>query len=231
LFAVGMVGPTYTFAYLELFDLSLILDPSGSPLARASLFNTTHPADVFRLREQTRVLQNLGWWDLVEKTKSHYLRALEIARSVKDESLLPPASSDLGKRTLHALLEITPAIHEAIGKTLLGVDPGTTDFREFEGPIREHLVRGIVPSTVVVGGKRKYPGSVALLNAAHKMCLESLDELIAGIDDQDKTSARVRAVWYERVELWILKALEDNHLLTREKGSSRYGVVEEKHPR
>src|SRR5262249_22080068 len=102
-------------------------------------------------------------------------------------------------------------------ETTIGVDSGVKDFEESEPAIREHLVRGIVPSTTVVGGERRVPGPVALINAAHKLCLESLDDLIKAIDGQDEKSARVRNTRYERVELWTLKALEDNQLLTKQR--------------
>jgi hypothetical protein len=220
LFASRLVGPTYSFAYLEIFDLALILDPSGNPLIRESIFSMSHPADVFRLREQCRMLDKVGWWNTVKNTQSHHLRALEMTRSVADNKFVAPPTvvPDLGRRTLQAFIDVTPTIHEAVENTLSAVDSGIADFVEFETAIRAHLVRGIVPSTIIVDGERKYPGPVALINAAHRFCLERLDDLVAGIEGEDKTSARTRSVWMERVELWTLKALEDNQLLTQQSG-------------
>ena len=216
LFASRILGPTYTFSYLEISDLSTMADPSGIPLERSSVFNLSHPADVYRVREQCRQLEDTGWWDLIKDTKSAYLAALNAARTLADSKLAAPGKKDLAKSALNAFIAITPSIHHAIKETVALVDSGVEDFKEFDGGIRAHLVRGIVPSTVVVNGQRRFPGAVALINTAHKFCLESLDDLIRGIDGQDEKSARVRSTWYERVEMWTLKALEDNHLLTRQ---------------
>jgi hypothetical protein len=45
--------------------------------------------------------------------------------------------------------------------------------------------------------------------------LESLDVLIDRIDEQDSTSVLTRGQWVDRLELWTLKAIEDNSLLVR----------------
>jgi len=215
LFAVQLVGPAYSFAYIELFDLVMILDPAGPSLAHATEFNASHPADALRLREQFRSLKKNGWWAEIKTTKSHYVEVLKKASSIRDKALLPP-SHPIGRQTLDAFLAATPDIHGAISETLTGIDLGITEFKQYKRAIADHLVLGVVPSTLVMNGKPKYPGMVALINAGYKFYLEEINDLIDNIDGQDKTSARVRREWTNRLERWILKALEDSHLLSHQ---------------
>jgi hypothetical protein len=61
-----------------------------------------------------------------------------------------------------------------------------------------------------------HPTPVVLINAAFRFFLTSLSTLIDNIDGKDKDSVADRSKYSERLELWMLKALEDHRLLTRQ---------------
>jgi len=93
--------------------------------------------------------------------------------------------------------------------------------------VRTYLTYGVVPSTLVQGGKESFPDAVALINAAYLFYLENLPQLMKRISKQDKNNLSHRSKWAERVEMWALKALEDLSLLSGRKGEM-YGDPIEK---
>ncbi|MGD1025865.1 MAG: hypothetical protein ABR880_24045 [Candidatus Sulfotelmatobacter sp.] len=82
--------------------------------------------------------------------------------------------------------------------------------------ISEYFRQAIVPSTIVVEGKREHPSPVVLINAAFRFYLESIPGLIKNVNKENPASVEARSRFAERLELWSLKALEDCRLLESE---------------
>jgi hypothetical protein len=101
------------------------------------------------------------------------------------------------------------------------LDPGVHAFERHHKDIRNHLSRAVVPSSIVRHGETAYPDPVAIVNSSYVLRLESLDDLINNIEDQDGSSVSTRAHWIDRLELWTLKAIEDNGLLVKQAPDQR----------
>jgi hypothetical protein len=116
---------------------------------------------------------------------------------------------------LAGFLSLCSHIHTVLTSTLSGFASGLQSFEEHEKDIRAYLSRAVVPSSIVRDGVMYYPDPVAIINASYGLHLESLNDLIDNIEDQEPKSVRTRGQWIDRLELWTAKAIEDNGLLTR----------------
>jgi hypothetical protein len=90
------------------------------------------------------------------------------------------------------------------------------DFADLSETISDYLASAIVPSTIIVGSDPVHPSPEVLINSAFGFILEDFERLLENLD-KDKVSADSisdRSNYTERIELWILKAIEDYRLLT-----------------
>jgi len=235
LFAVWLIGPCYTLAYVELFGLTTVLDPAStrgfSPTAGSLEFGRIHPADLFRLKQQVILLRRLNWWGEVDAIRSHYVDVLRCAVEIDDSELefrtheQPP---DYSRKTLKAFLALAPRIMELVIDVMRdskgdALEPGVSNYQRFVGPIGEYLRRAVVPSTILEGDDHWYPDPVALLNASMKFYLESIEGLMNTIEAQKTSLAGHRSRWIQRVESLTAKAIEDYQLLVAEKGALQVG--------
>jgi hypothetical protein len=214
LFAVWMVGPAYTYAFIELLNLGHL--PSSDETTRLDLceFSITHPASLFRLKQQSALLQDLGWWSFIGKTDSHYARVI---REVQGSSLpytFPHSKpSSIAQEILAAVVAITPAIGDVLRTLVAGLDTGGKDCEMYDAHIQEYLSRGVVPSTIVHDDTFHHPTPIAIMNSACKFYLEGIEPLLNRLLVENRTSISTRSQWINRLELWVSKALEDSLLL------------------
>jgi hypothetical protein len=233
LFAIWLIGPCYALTYVELFGLTTILDPtepSGFKVTAGSIvFSGSHPADLFRLKRQVLLLQELGWWNKVDTIKSHYVDALRSAAKVEaSEFEFATAMEDSADETLRAFLSLAPFISNLIAEVMKDsegkrLDCGLDEFKKLGHLIGPYLGRAIVPSTVFDGKDHWYPSTVTLLNASMKFYLESLEKLMSGIEGQKTSIVGHRSRWIKRLESLTGKAIEDHHLLSDEEGAVKVG--------
>ena len=217
LFAIWMIGPAYSYAYIEIFDLPRILSTDPMVLGLACEFNTSHPSHIFRMQQQIVLLKALGWWSHVQKINSHYSDVLKSIDSV-DKTKFAFSQADNPNRAGDALASfehVCPHIHDLVKATLGSLDPGVNEFEKYEEDIRKYLTRGVVPSSIIRDAVMYCPEPVAIVNAAYKLHLENLNELIDRIEEQDLTSVCTRAQWIDRLELWVIKAIEDSAFLVK----------------
>ncbi len=231
LFAVRLVGPCYSFAYVELFGLTTILNPtseSGYSLTPESIiFSRSHPADLFRLKQHVALLQHsAGWWAKVGEIKSHYVDVLKAAAAISDVKFLfltDEQNLDYANATLRGFFALAPEVEKVVTEVALDLDSGISEYERFGNLIEAYLQRAVVPSTVFDGKDHWHPDTVALLNASMKFSLESLEKLMEGVKDQKVLLAGHRSKWINRVESLTSKAIEDHHLLASEKGKTQVG--------
>ena len=81
--------------------------------------------------------------------------------------------------------------------------------------VSEALGEGVVPSTVVFEGQVRAISVPAILNGAYFFYASQLSRLadrvrVTGRDAGNAVSLRV--FWLQKIEMWTLKALEDQHL-------------------
>ena len=103
------------------------------------------------------------------------------------------------------------------------LDSGLKSYTKFNDVIGKYLVRAVVPSTVFLDGEHWYPDEIAILNASTRFYLESLGQLMGGVEGQRASLASHRSNWAKRLEGLTTKAIEDHQLLVREKGAKSVG--------
>ncbi|MGO9542840.1 MAG: hypothetical protein ACLPN2_19835 [Terriglobales bacterium] len=238
-FAIWMVGPCFSLAYIELLDLSVGLYPSpGASKAYAMLpwFTDSHPARLFRLREHVHILRSIGWWPEVAQYRSHYIELLEQAALTPTFRFDPKhkEKGHLAGRMLEAFYVTTPEIQNIVRELMVGVDSGLEGYLRYHQSIEQYLSHGVIPSTVMLeksllsrslaavgwGSEPhgEHPGFVPIINAAYKFYLESLPRLLRNIEDADDRSCIDRNHWMTRLEMWTMKAIEDSELLAGMEG-------------
>jgi hypothetical protein len=228
LFALCLIGPCFSFSFIELFGLSRLssnVAPTGNslpPIAIAAKFTDSHPSMAFRISEHVRFLKSkeLGWWDEInerdeggsrERT-SHYLTLMAQAEGLPKEAFKFQSQFrlKLSQVILETFLQAAGEVARVVKETFAGVPSETGSFHDQRSVIEKYLSFGVVPSRLVFpDGTVKSPNVVALLNAANLFYLERLDLLIDKIDRGRPDCLECRALWAERVEMWTSKALED----------------------
>ncbi len=221
LFAVYLVGPCYTFAYVELFDLPNLLDRGGTVAtnkARPPIrFYPFHPSHPFRVKYQADLLKRLDWWPHLRNIDSRSVRVLDSLMALNDNDFI--ATEEPGRKLLvQAFFKIIPEISGHLGKIIGTLDPGVHEFGQLRKHVADYLQEGIVPSTIriEIGGgqsEQAIPSSVALLNCFTCFYLENIEKLMSRVEDQDPNSAEKRVYWIRKLESWTSKALEDIALL------------------
>jgi hypothetical protein len=224
LFAVRLIGPCYSYAYVEIFDLPNILHLDGtlnaSAAATSLVFSDSHPADLYRISKQTQLLQRLGWWTQVSNSKSNIKKVLEHSIGLSLASFSIPSFPNVEKTILDALDQMVNEIVNAVENSLSGLDSGVREYIQLNKIVREYLLHGVVPSVVPEPSskrarkpKKKNPNPVTILNVSYQLYLDSLPELLARIKDLSASSVTDRANWTQRLETWTLKALDDLELI------------------
>lgn len=221
LFAIRLIGPGYSFAYIELFDLSNLLNKDGTLAADANSrppmrMYRTHPSHPFRVKEQVDMLKEEGWWDMIKDLDSRHCTVLQRLLEVSSDTFIKAEEAFDTERAafLRALLDVKPEVKKQVVSVTDGIDPRLHEYVELRNSIAEYLANGIVPSTLnIIGPGRKlhqvHPTPITLLNAAYRFYLEGIEDLMARIQGQNLSSARDRTVWMKKVENWTAKALED----------------------
>jgi len=219
LFAVALVGPCYSYAFTEIFDLSSHLDIDSKInlkfAAPQLLFNHSHPAHFYRLQKQAEMLSKLGWWSRIETSKCDSQTILARCRELPSSSFSFPFSGAPQKCFIEALDLLMAELISAVQECTSGLDHGLSDYEsKLSNKVLECFVRGIVPSAIVNPTSGKPVGLVTVLNVAYNIYLEHLHELLERIVGQNAMSAKDRTWWTEKLEQWTLKALGDIALIS-----------------
>jgi hypothetical protein len=220
LFAVRLIGPCYSYAYIEIFDLTNMLHSHGTlnrAAAAASLvFSDSHPSDLYRIRKQTGLLRKLGWWAEIRSSQSNARRILEHSANLRSGDFMVPSLKRVEKEALDALEQIAVKIAAAVEDALAGLDCGIDEYIRLSSTVKEYLLHGVVPSSVPDPslGSRKAPDVVTILNASYQLYLDDLPALMKKIQNQDPSSVIHRTEWSRRLESWALKALDDLELMS-----------------
>jgi hypothetical protein len=229
LFAVRLIGPCYCFAYIELFDMTNLLDKNGvlavGENAKPPLQSyRDHPSHPFRIKEQARLLKREGWWDLIADLDSRQYAVLRELADLDENAFIKAESSagGAGMPYVQGLLDLLPQVNQQIGDVTYGLDPNLLDYATLWKPIGEYLRNGIVPSTLNVKNSDALhqdvnPTAITLLNASYRFYLEGVEVLMSGIKGQDPASSSDRTTWMKRIESWTAKALEDIALINGSK--------------
>lgn len=227
LFAVELIGPCYTFAYIELYDQLQMLRLDGTlhrdRLQTALAFYASYPSHPFRVQRQALLLRDSGWWKYISEGKSRHVKLLtQIINVANDDH--KKANTDSGF-LVEAFLEIIPTVVRFLGEVTGKLPDFTHEFGSLQTTILQYLENAIVPSTLnVKSGAELHigvrPSAVSLVNAGMTFYLERIPDLMKQIAGEDTNSLERRMFWMRKVEGWLAKALEDVRLReTAENGS------------
>ncbi len=216
LFALWLIGPCFSFSYIELFDMPYALEDATSRLPFVKFYDV-HPADLLRLQQHRVMLVELGWWRTFSRVDSHYVSILNKSEPLRAEDFVVVASRApaICVQTRSVFFHVIPAIHSKVHSLFVGVDSGVEEFERLSGTVEEYLWRGVIPSTVFTELALRYPRITTLLNTAAKVHISSLDKLLDQVKEGGATSPQKRSEWTSRLELWTIKALEDSVILER----------------
>jgi len=221
LFGIMLIGPCYTYAFIEAYDLSVVLDSSGAILdemvPRLLQFYDTYPSFIFRLQQQSNFLRGLPWWARINQNPSRSASLLKAMQGISMETHVEGNyTQGANIRVLEAIL---PDIRQAIGIAFNGVDDGFAEFSQLNSTVQDYLANGVVPSTLNLpnGDKPEDTKAVTasplvLLNSGVEFYLTRIDELMGSIKGQDLNSYQERLHWIRRLEEWVAKAIEDQSL-------------------
>lgn len=224
LMAICMIGPAFSLSLIRLTTATSIVErPDGEP-ADAYAFKDGYPAVTARLYFHQKLLDHLGWWPLLKNWQCSSIRALEKCSSW---SSLITVEGDIEDgidplRLLESYREVCDWMIDYCARHFGHVKETVGEFSVQEPEIAKYLERAIVPSTIVINEKEEYPNPVVLLNAGIKFLLVGLSQLINNIAGSSASSVEVHSKVASRVELWILKSIEDSRLLVRQwRGNER----------
>ncbi len=219
LFAVRLVGPCYSYAFVEIFDLTNNLTADGKINAAAvgpsMEFSDSHPADMYRMQKQIGLLTKLKWWDQIKNSKSPCRHLLEYCMPLKCSQFSFPTQTQLQTYFIDALDRVSGDIEAAVENSLNGLETGVDEFSRLNDTVQEYFHHGVVPSTIQDPSSKKSisPSAVTVLNTAYQLHLDSLPVLIGRVEGQNAESVEHCSNWTLKLEAWTLKALEDLELI------------------
>ncbi len=219
LFAVRLVGPCYSYAFVEIFDLTNNLGVDGkinpAAVGPSMEFSDSHPADMYRMQKQIGLLTKLKWWDHIKNSKSLCKYLLEYCATLRCPQFSFPSQIQLQTYFIDALDRVSIEVETAVENSLSGLDTGVDEFSRLKDTVQEYFHHGVVPSTIRDPSSKKSasPSSVTVLNTAYQLHLDSLPVLIGRVQRQSAESVEHCSNWTQKLESWTLKALEDLELI------------------
>ncbi|HEY7405865.1 MAG TPA: hypothetical protein VIB39_20235 [Candidatus Angelobacter sp.] len=217
LFAICLIGPAYSFALIELTDATHLIGEPKSQLSDFHFFIQDHPAEMARFEAHFKLLKQLGWWPVVDKSSSAFVDVLRKSASPTKELHIEYALPVDEERFLKCYFEVCEWLLTFLPTKVAVSTKEITSFENQSPKIYDYLKRAIVPSTIILRKKVITPSPIVLINAGFFFYLDHMADLISNIAGKDPKSVDTRSQFTERLELWILKALEDSRLLRGEK--------------
>jgi hypothetical protein len=207
LFAISIAGPAYAFASIELFGLLGVLDPDLS-----KTFDLSHPAHAFRFKEQLRRLKDNGWWNLISGLDIEHIGLIKNLSGIPEREYKLPSDMHV-PGLIDAFLKIRLRIRRLVNQTVGNHDSGLSHFRKWDRYIQRSLENGVVPSTIVINGRERFPIPNAIINSTSCFLLASLNRLIKRVGNLNPDRIEDRSLMAAKVEMWAMKALEDYNLI------------------
>jgi hypothetical protein len=219
LFAISLIGPAFPFAFAEMTSAQLIIDEHRTKVKQFYEFGLSHPADVARFYLHKRHLQELGWWDHIKGWKTNSVVLLEHCSQVFNETTLSnKITSDVDKLLkLQCFWDACDWLLRFVKRKVPTSSKEIKQLVDHYDVISDYLARAIIPSTIITKFGPVHPAPIVLINAAFRFVLEDFDKLLEKIDKASLDSVKDRSWYTERLELWVLKALEDYRLLNASK--------------
>ena len=217
-FAIGLIGPAFSFSYIEMFDVLGVADED-----QINDFSDTHPSDSCRFREHYEQLQSAGWWSLLDQRTSTFSGLIRKLAGIPTNRYRYESNDrprKLAKRALTAFGKVRPFVGKLIANVFSGSQcrfHGDQDLGCVK-EIEKYLSWGVVPATIIRNRTSYQPNPALLVNAGYLFYLEQIPALEGRIRQSRQEQTRAvsrRQRWAQRVEQWTMKALEDVRLPTK----------------
>lgn len=213
LFAVSVVGPSFSLSFLDLITL---LGQYDTNIFRC--FTPTHPAPAYRFKLQLELLKTNKWnFDDPSLSNPRLDSIGAIAAEPKSKYIAKLSSEDnLPNTILDAFFDVVPIIQNTLIELTLHCVVKGDNYPVVYRSVHECLERGIVPSIVAKHTAPDLALQVYVLNASYQFALISLSDLAQRIEhiSNNSTWPTKLSFWSNRLEGWTLKALEDLFLLS-----------------
>lgn len=211
-FAIGLVGPAFSFAYIEFFDLIGVEDED-----KINEFSDSHPSDSCRLHEHAEQLKSAGWEPFLDQRGNSFAAFIRRLQQIPSKKYVFTSEQKprLAGRVLKAYIEdVKPLVRTLVKQKFGGRESrfgGGPELFDCVDAIQKYLSWGVVPATLMREGQPYKPDPILLINAAFLFQLEKVPSLMKRIKIEGKgeNDLRQREKWSERVEQWTIKALED----------------------
>lgn len=206
LVAAKLLGPAYSFAYMELNRLL--------PSEQIRTFNIDHPCDALRFREQYRALLKDKWnKNENDEPRERWDQLREIS-TINENEYLPPDVSDIQmlqvwKGLMRFLCEkkIIEQVHDLANESIEGRNNPRDLYRRDAKIVKQCLEHGIVPS--VGKNYNDMPHPTSIINGAMFYWLSGMDKLYQVVTSFSENKIKDRDELEQRVEMWCIKAIED----------------------
>jgi hypothetical protein len=220
LFATCLIGPAYSFSFSQLVMASMLIGQRDGEPADFYRFEWEHPAEVARFYSHRKMLERLGWWAEIQDWSSAPVEVLRICDKPTSSFFTVEVGGQLPQtilqdRLLQCYNEVCDWLVNHLPSRVKGSAKDVAEFKMQSPIISDYLRRAIVPSTIIAEGRVEHPRPVVLINAGFQFWLENLPLLLTNIKGEPRNSIESRSRIGARLELWLLKALEDYPLLTK----------------
>jgi len=218
LVALSLIGPAFTFAYSELTCASDLLGRADEEVMEFFEFSESYPSDAARFHVHQQFLVRLGWWEEIKERDAapvHLLAKCETwsELSYGDYPILPEDTIP-ENRFVEVYRSLVPDLIDYVLENVTCATQWISSYSAQFPVIASYLERAIVPSTIIMDEGKVYPSPVVLINSGYCFKLGNMPDLFARIAGKSSDSVQDLSDMTERLELWVLKALEDYKLLT-----------------
>jgi hypothetical protein len=225
LFALRLVGPAFSFAFVEMLGMLGFLSET------ATRFNPSHPAPACRFAEHIHILRHDLWWEAIANVDAEQKKQLETLASLPrrrytfyiDERTRGP------QKLVDGFLDhVVPAIRKLVLQVTPDNRAAVRRFKKVRSSIEDCLRAGVVPHSTDPGAL----DPVSIINATFCFYLTALPEVVRqfeGAKAENNVAAHSR--WTRRLEMWTMKAIEDAQMqdrLKRTKGGPLWSSLEKK---
>ncbi len=116
-FAIALIGPAYSFSYIEFFDVIGVEGNDG-----VNEFVDTHPSDSCRFKQHATQLEEGGWWPLLDRDGKSYADVIRRLGAIPHEQYFFNSDEKPGltDRVLEAFHDVLPHIGQIIKNTFQG---------------------------------------------------------------------------------------------------------------
>lgn len=139
--AVGLIGPAYTLALVDLLELTDLLGGRKEARENAVLFYERHPAHAFRVQQQLVRLGKLGWRRHLETVRAPCAKAIFQVEQLTGQWQFG-GDTHKGMACIDAFESLVQKIHKLVEDLTVSVDPGVEEFSRLHEIVERYLHQG-----------------------------------------------------------------------------------------